>query len=104
MAWVWRKVFRFGPIRTTMSTRGWGWSIGLPFLRYGVGPSGARYVSIGIPGTGLYFTKFLTRQVAMPVLTTPNLPSHTNNPNVSSIPTLSANQKILDAIRNNRKL
>lgn len=61
MGWRWRKTFYAGPFRTTLSRRGWGWSFGLPFLRYGVGPTGRAYVSIGIPGTGLYFTKLLGR-------------------------------------------
>ena len=80
MPWIWRRVFRFGPMRTTLSNRGWGWSFGLPFLRYGIGPSGARYVSIGIPGTGLYFTKFLGHAArpippSMPQLPQQNLKS-----------------------------
>jgi hypothetical protein len=61
MGLVWRKVFRFGPVRTSLSTRGLGWSSGIPFLRYGIGPNSTHYLTIGVPGAGLYFTKFLKR-------------------------------------------
>jgi hypothetical protein len=45
MGWMWRRTFWLGgPFRATLSNRGWGWSIGLPFRRYGVGPSGSTYV------------------------------------------------------------
>jgi hypothetical protein len=98
MPWIWRKIFRFGPFRSTLSNRGWGWSFGLSFIRYGVGPSGTPYVSIGIPGTGLYFTKFLKQgTIPKPLSTsTPQAPQ----PNVSSSPTqLTANQRIVQAYK-----
>jgi hypothetical protein len=78
MGWMWRKVYGLGdPFHVTLSNRGWGLSIGLPFLRYGVGPSDTPYVSIGIPGTGLYFTKFLRRTLprSNPLSSTPPAPS-----------------------------
>src|SRR6266581_5158404 len=59
MGWRWRKVFRSGPINTTVTTKGVGWSIGVRGLRYGISPTGRRYVCIGVPGTGLYWTKYL---------------------------------------------
>jgi uncharacterized protein YegL len=59
MSWRWRKVFRNGPINTTVSSKGVGWSIGVRGLRYGISPTGRRYVSVGIPGLGLYWTKYL---------------------------------------------
>src|SRR6266498_3816837 len=59
MSWRWRKVFRSGPVTTTVSSKGVGWSIGRPGLRYGVSPTGRRYVSVGVPGLGLYLTKYL---------------------------------------------
>lgn len=34
-------------------------SWGIPGFRFGVSPSGRKYFSIGIPGTGLYFIKYL---------------------------------------------
>ena len=57
MGWVFRKSFGRGPFRWTLSKRGVGWSVGIPGLRYGVSPSGQRYVSVGIPNTGLYWIK-----------------------------------------------
>src|SRR5262245_14080734 len=103
MTWVWRKVFRFGPFRTTLSTRGLGWSFGVPFLRYGIGPSGTRYISIGIPGTGLYFTKFLGRGLPPIVTTAPAQITQQGPAPARSVPpasaTLTANQKIVEAYK-----
>lgn len=59
MSWIFRKVFRAGPFRTTLSKGGVGMSWGIPGFRFGVSPSGRKYFSIGIPGTGLYFIKYL---------------------------------------------
>jgi uncharacterized protein YegL len=59
MSWQWRKVIRNGPVRTTVTAKGVGWSIGVPGLRYGISPTGRRYVSVGVPGLGLYWTKYL---------------------------------------------
>ena len=59
MAWRWWKSFEFGPLRTTLSNRGIGWNIGTSFLRFGVGPSGAQYILVRIPGTGIGFIKYL---------------------------------------------
>jgi Protein of unknown function (DUF4236) len=102
MPWLWRKVFSFGPARVTLSNRGWGWSLGLPFLRYGIGPSGARYISIGLPGTGLYFTKILGRGLgSFGRSLSPQVTQQ--NPNTSSsaiVSHLTANQKIVLAYKN----
>ena len=59
MGWLWRKVFYNGPINTIITTKGVGWSIGIHGLRYGISPTDCRYVSVGVPGTGLYWTKYL---------------------------------------------
>jgi hypothetical protein len=59
MSWIFRKVFRSGPFRTTVSKVGVGMSWGIPGFIFGVSPSGRYYFSIGIPGTGLYFIKYL---------------------------------------------
>jgi hypothetical protein len=59
MSWIFRKVFRSGPFRTTVSKGGVGMSWGIPGFRFGISPSGRKYISIGIPGTGLYFIKYL---------------------------------------------
>lgn len=59
--WRFRKVFGRGPLRLTVTKRGVGWRIGGRLLRYGVSPDGRRYVSFGIPGTGLYWIKYLDK-------------------------------------------
>lgn len=63
MGWRWRRVFGRGPFRVTLSKGGVGWSVGVPGLRYGRSPNGQPYISIGIPGTGLYCIKYLRRSV-----------------------------------------
>lgn len=56
MGFRFRKIFTTGPIRTTWTGRGVGWSIGIPGFRLGISADGKRYLSIGIPGTGLFYT------------------------------------------------
>lgn len=68
MSWRFRKVFGRGPFRWTLSKGGIGWSFGIPGLRYGVSPNGSRYISVGLPGTGLYWIKYLQqKRQTMPV-------------------------------------
>lgn len=57
--WQWRKILRAGPVKVVLSKTGWGWSINLGFFRYGHSTQGVPYVSFGVPGTGLYFIKYL---------------------------------------------
>jgi hypothetical protein len=59
MSWIFRKVFRLGPFRSTLSKGGVGMSWGVPGFRFGISPTARKYFSIGIPGTGLYFIKYL---------------------------------------------
>lgn len=59
MAWRFRKVFSSGPLRLILSRRGVGWSWGVPGFRYGVSSDGRRYVSVGFPGFGLYWIRYL---------------------------------------------
>lgn len=66
MSWIFRKIFRFGPFRTTLSKGGVGMSWGIPGFRIGVSPTGRKYLSIGIPGTGLYFLKYLSSEQKLP--------------------------------------
>lgn len=66
MSWIFRKIFRFGPFRTTLSKGGVGMSWGIPGFRIGVSPTGRKYLSIGIPGTGLYFLKYLSGKKHLP--------------------------------------
>jgi len=58
MSWIFRKIFRLGPFRKTVSKGGVGISWGIPGFRFGISPSGRKFLSIGIPGTGLYFIKY----------------------------------------------
>jgi hypothetical protein len=44
-----------------ISRTGIGYSWGFPGFRVGVAADGRRYLSIGIPGTGLYFYKYFRR-------------------------------------------
>jgi hypothetical protein len=66
MRWRWRKTIGMGPFRTTVCTRGVGWSVGIPGFRYGISPTGRRYISVGIPGTGLYGIQYLTPEPSSP--------------------------------------
>jgi hypothetical protein len=62
MSWILKKIFRVGPFKTTLSKGGVGMSWGMPGFRVGVSANGRKYLTIGIPGTGIYFTKFFNRQ------------------------------------------
>jgi len=60
MGWRWRKVINLGGgLRANMARRGIGWSWGIPGFRVGKSAYGTIWISIGIPGTGLYFTRVL---------------------------------------------
>jgi hypothetical protein len=58
MAWRFRKSKKMGPFRATVSKKGVGTSVGFLGFRFGVTPTGRRYISFGIPGTGLYYIKY----------------------------------------------
>ena len=58
MSWRFRRVMSSGPFRLN-SRRGVGWSVGIPGLRYGRSAVGTPYISIGFPGLGLYWVKYL---------------------------------------------
>ena len=62
MGWHVRRILRTGPVRWNLSRSGVGWSIGVPGLRYGVSALGHRYISIGLPGTGVYWTRYFGAQ------------------------------------------
>ena len=66
MGWRFRKVFQSGPFRWTWTGKGVGWSCGIPGLRYGVSSDGKRYVSVGLPGTGLSYIKYLDKEESDP--------------------------------------
>ncbi len=56
-----RKTFGRGPFRMTVTRKGLGWRLGGRLFRFGVSPDGRRYISFGIPGTGLYWIKYFNR-------------------------------------------
>lgn len=62
-----RKIFRRGPFRTTMSKKGLGYSFGFFGFRFGISPDGRKYISIGIPNTGLYWIKYFRNKNQNPV-------------------------------------
>jgi hypothetical protein len=75
--------------------------MGTSFLRFGIGPSGARYVLVRIPGTGIGFIKYLGQPLQRH--------AHSASPPSGTIPTpqmqplpsasLTRNQEILRAIK-----
>jgi len=62
MGWRLRRSASFGPFRLNLSRNGIGWSWGIPGLRYGRTATGRPYVSVGFPGLGLYWMKYLTTE------------------------------------------
>ena len=75
MSWSFRKIFNFGPIRTTLSKGGVGMSWGFSGFRVGVSANGRKYITMGILSTGLHFTKYLTSQNSQST----TQPTRTNN-------------------------
>jgi hypothetical protein len=59
MSWRFRRVISAGLLRLNLSRRGIGWSVGIPGMRYGRSAMGAPYVSLGFPGLGLSWFKYL---------------------------------------------
>jgi hypothetical protein len=102
MGWYWWKTFRFGPLHTTLSSRGIGWNIGTSFLRFGIGPSGARYVLVRIPGTGIGFIKYLGQPFQRHAHSAPPPSATITPPQMQPLPSapLTRNQEILRAIKN----
>lgn len=54
-----RKSISRGPFRWTLTQKGVSTSVGIPGLRFGVSSNGKRRLTIGIPGTGMYWTNNL---------------------------------------------
>ena len=102
MGWHLWKTFRFGPLHTTLSNRGIGWNVGTSFLRFGIGPSGARYVLARIPGTGIGFIKYLGQPYQRHARSAPPPSATIPPPQVQPLPSapLTHNQEILRAIKN----
>lgn len=57
MSFRFRKIFTHGPFRTTWNGKRFGWSFGVPGCRLGFGADGGMYLTFGIPGTGMSWTK-----------------------------------------------
>ena len=53
MGFSYRKSIRLGPFRINASKAGVGWSVGTRGVRTTVTPSGRRYTTFSVPGTGL---------------------------------------------------
>lgn len=62
MGLKWRKSMSMGPIRANVSNSGVGWTINLGLCRLGLNAQGRLYFSVGIPGTGLYYTTNVNNQ------------------------------------------
>lgn len=75
--WRFRKIFNFGAFRTSVSKSGVGYSYGLFGFRFGVSPNGRKYISFGIPGTGLYFIKYLNNNTQNRIYTQNNSAAQT---------------------------
>ena len=60
MSWRWLQRIRlpFG-VNANLSRGGVGWSWGIPGIRVGVSPSGRKWLSLGIPGTGFRIFRFI---------------------------------------------
>lgn len=61
MGWKfnWRRSKKIGPVKITQTLKGSSMSIGIPGLRYTILQNGQRQMRIGIPGTGMSWTKRL---------------------------------------------
>jgi len=94
MGWRFRRSFKMGPIRWNLSRRGLGGSGGFPGVRVGVSADGRRYLSVGIPGTGLYYLHYFGgNKSATPTNTVPSDTSGSApHPDPPSIPVLPPTQ------------
>lgn len=90
MSWRFRKIFSLGLFRTTLSSKGLGYSIGIPGFRYTISSVGKKYLTIGIPGTGLSITKSLDKEIEKPVI------------NSSQLSTMTKNQEILKKLKESK--
>lgn len=59
MGWQfrWRRSRKLGPVTMTQTLKGTSWSFGIRGLRYTISQKGKRQIRIGIPGTGISWTK-----------------------------------------------
>ena len=56
--WVQRIRLPLG-FRSSLTRNGLGFSWGIPGLRFGVSPSGRKWISFGFPRIGLYFFRYI---------------------------------------------
>jgi len=77
-----------GPFRWNLSKRGVGVSGGIPGFRIGVSADGRRYVSIGIPGTGLYYFRYLGDRRRSGGGSAPTLPNPAPQNSISFTPSI----------------
>ena len=57
-----RKIFTNGPFRSTLTGKGIGFSWGIGGFRVGYGAGGGFFYSVCIPGTGIYWRKYMGRK------------------------------------------
>lgn len=69
VGWRFRKSHRLGRFRLTWTKKGVGWSWGIPGIRFGVSADGRGYLSFSIPGTGIYYIKYLSGRKRPPLKT-----------------------------------
>jgi len=94
MPWGFRRSLRIaGPLRLNFSKSGLGLSMGIPGLHVGISPKRRPYLRAGIPGTGIYYRKSLSKP----------RPVHTRAPKPAELetPWMKAVNALLD---NNPKL
>lgn len=74
MGWRFRKSMNMGPLRLNLSRRGVGMSTGFKGFRLGQSADGRRYMSIGIPGTGISYMHYFKKekQPTSPPMPLPN--------------------------------
>jgi hypothetical protein len=90
-----------GPFRLNLSRRGIGGSWGFPGFRVGMAADGKRYVSIGIPGTGLYYQYYLGNNKSSGLGNCPTLEltrGHAAIPDLSSLSSPASTPVVLPAI------
>ncbi len=66
MGWKFRKSYKFGPFRTTISNAGVSHSFGVKGARITKRADGRTQGTLGIPGTGIYYTKDVTNDPYAP--------------------------------------
>jgi len=81
MGWRFFKRIRLGfGLNANVSNGGIGYSWGVPGFRIGMSPNGRKYISIGIPGTGLYYQYYFKNTPAQGIHSTP---PENNTPQIS---------------------